>query len=74
MADDSNSWTGLPVWVKPSVDGTKRSGSVVNTRWLSGESGREVVIMVRGGAITSVAQSDQGSLWDFEPGGAFQSR
>ncbi len=66
MVDDRNQWTGRPVWVKPALDGTKRRGSVVNTRWLSGESGREVVIIVRGGGITSVMQSAQGTLWDFD--------
>ena len=67
IADDSNLWTGAAVWVKATSDGFKRSGSVVNTRWIAGESEREVVIFVRGGAITSVVQSQQGRLWDFEP-------
>lgn len=66
MADDRNDWTGLPVWVRRSLDSPKRQGSVVNTRWLAGESGREVVIIVRGGTITSVMQSEQGALWGFE--------
>lgn len=66
MADERNEWTGRSVWVKPCADGVKRRGSVVNTRWLSGESGREVVIIERGGVITSVMQSTQGALWDFD--------
>jgi cell shape-determining protein MreC len=67
MSDEPNRWTGRAVWVRGSLDGVKHRGSVVNTRWLSGESGREVVIIVRGGSIQSVMQSEQGALWDFEP-------